>query len=124
MHQLREVHPSSLSESGIADMVRLGEAGEWALLHNMRLRYQHDAIYSNLGDILVSLNPYKPLNIYSDHDIALAKAAMRSGRARADLEPHVYTLSALMYSAMMRHGMPQSLVVSGESGAGKTKAVD
>ncbi|NWJ04938.1 MYO5B protein, partial [Crypturellus undulatus] len=67
------------------------------------------------GIILVAINPYKPLPIYEDEVIYAY-----SGRELGDMDPHIFALAEEAYKQMSRYGRNQSLVISGESGAGKT----
>mmetsp|Transcript_13168 Transcript_13168/g.23373 ORF Transcript_13168/g.23373 Transcript_13168/m.23373 type:complete len:1804 (+) Transcript_13168:226-5637(+) len=101
----------------IDDMVTLKNLDEASILHNLRLRYDQDAIYTNVGRILVSLNPFKMLPIYSPQvmDDYLDNGAR-------DMDPHVYGVADDAFRALLSSGVDQSCIVSGESGAGKTEA--
>jgi myosin heavy subunit len=101
----------------ISDMVGLKNLDEASILHNLRLRYDKDVIYTNVGRILVSLNPFKMLPIYSP---GVMDQYMESGSR--DLDPHVYGVADDAFRAMVATGKDQSCIVSGESGAGKTEA--
>lgn len=100
----------------IQDMVLLKQLDEPALLHNLRLRYEEDEIYTAIGSILVSVNPFKTLNIYTpeivDNYINDAK----------NLPPHIYLTADNAYNNLVQTKRSQSCIVSGESGAGKTEA--
>ncbi|NXN59432.1 MYO5B protein, partial [Rynchops niger] len=67
------------------------------------------------GIILVSINPYKPLPIYEEEVIYAY-----SGHEMGDMDPHIFALAEEAYKQMVRFGKNQSLIISGESGAGKT----
>ncbi|KFZ65258.1 Unconventional myosin-Vb, partial [Podiceps cristatus] len=67
------------------------------------------------GIILVAINPYKPLPIYEEEVIYAY-----SGREIGDMDPHIFALAEEAYKQMARFGKNQSLIISGESGAGKT----
>ncbi|NXI55164.1 MYO5B protein, partial [Chloroceryle aenea] len=67
------------------------------------------------GIILIAINPYKPLPIYEENVISTY-----SGHETGDLDPHIFALAEEAYRQMVRFGKNQSLIISGESGAGKT----
>uniref|UniRef100_A0A8C0FNV5 Myosin motor domain-containing protein n=1 Tax=Bubo bubo TaxID=30461 RepID=A0A8C0FNV5_BUBBB len=91
--------------SGADDLVALSYLHEPAVLHSLRRRFlEANAIYTYCGIILVAINPYKPLPIYEEEVIYAY-----SGREMGDMDPHIF-----------HHVGNQSLVISGESGAGKT----
>lgn len=96
---------------GIDDLANLSYLHEPAVLHNVRLRYDQQSIYTYSGIVLIAMNPFARLNIYST-DI------MReySGKKRGELEPHLFAVAEEAYSAMIRENKNQSIIVSGESG--------
>uniref|UniRef100_A0A8B9BG96 Unconventional myosin-Vb n=1 Tax=Anser brachyrhynchus TaxID=132585 RepID=A0A8B9BG96_9AVES len=102
--------------SGKDDLVALSYLHEPAVLHSLRVRFlEANAIYTYCGIILVAINPYKPLPIYEEEVIYAY-----SGREMGDMDPHVFALAEEAYKQMVRFGKNQSLIISGESGAGKT----
>jgi myosin heavy subunit len=103
--------------SAAPDMVKLGDLHEAALLHNLRLRFSTDDIFTYIGPILVACNPYKPLQIFTREYTERYHAA---GPGEV-LPPHVYGLANNAYGSMLRDRADQSVVISGESGAGKTE---
>ena len=116
--KLLHMHASSLKP--VRDMVRLGDLNEAAILHNLRARYSTDLIYTFIGPILVSVNPYRRLPIYADSEI---QRYHRGAGAELELEPHIYGVTAQAYRGVLSGaGQNQSLVIGGESGAGKTEA--
>jgi myosin heavy subunit len=101
----------------VSNMVELKELNEASILQNLRLRFKGDEIYTVVGTILISVNPFKPLPIYTSEvlDMYKAKGARNCG-------PHVYGTADYAYKAMVSDQKNQSCIVSGESGAGKTEA--
>ncbi|XP_064898034.1 unconventional myosin-Vb-like [Columba livia] len=102
--------------SGADDLVALSHLHEPAVLHSLRRRFlEANTIYTYCGIILVAINPYKPLPIYEEEVIYAY-----SGREMGDMDPHIFALAEEAYKQMVRFGKNQSLIISGESGAGKT----
>lgn len=105
------------SANPIANMVELKELNEAAILHNLRMRFNTNEIYTNVGSILVSVNPFKLLPIYTP--AVLEKYKLTGYRGNP---PHVYGVADDAYRSMVSNQRNQSCIVSGESGAGKTEA--
>ncbi|CAN6868868.1 unnamed protein product [Brassica oleracea] len=103
--------------SGVADMTTLAYLHEPGVLQNLKSRYYIDDIYTYTGDILIAVNPFKQVeNLYNDHMIALYK-----GAPFGSLMPHPFAVADAAYRQMINEGVSQSILVSGESGAGKTE---
>lgn len=101
------------------DLVSLPDISLPAVLHNLRLRFASDAIYTAIGPVLISVNPHKRLG---DLDGFLRYLAALDDKEADELPPHIYRLARAAHSALVRTGASQSILVSGESGAGKTEA--
>lgn len=102
---------------GIDDLTLLSHLHEPAVLHNVKIRYNQQQIYTYSGIVLIALNPFQSLPIYTP-DIMRAY----SGKRRGELEPHLFAIAEEAYRNMLRENRNQSIIVSGESGAGKTQS--
>ncbi|XP_029684938.1 unconventional myosin-Ih [Takifugu rubripes] len=102
---------------GIQDFVLLDETTEVAFLGNLQKRFSKDLIYTYIGTLLVSVNPYKELDIYNKKDMELYK-----GVNFFELPPHIYALADNAYQTMLAEFNNHFILISGESGAGKTEA--
>ncbi|XP_077328704.1 unconventional myosin-Vc isoform X1 [Lithobates pipiens] len=101
---------------GENDLTALSYLHEPAVLHNLKVRFMESKlIYTYSGIILVAINPYKELRIYGD---AIIHAY--SGQNMGDMDPHIFAVAEEAYKQMARKNRNQSIIVSGESGAGKT----
>ncbi|XP_066530593.1 unconventional myosin-XV [Hoplias malabaricus] len=104
-------------EDGIEDMTQLEELHEAVVLLNLRKRFERELIYTYIGSILVAVNPYKMYNIYGT-DMVL----QHKGHALGENPPHLFAIANAAYTEMMDAKQNQCIVISGESGAGKTEA--
>ncbi|XP_044046114.1 unconventional myosin-XV isoform X3 [Siniperca chuatsi] len=102
---------------GMEDMTQLPELNETTVLMNLKKRYDQDLVYTYIGSILLSVNPYKLLNIYGT-DMVL----QYGGHGLSDNPPHLFAIANLSYTTMMDAKKDQCIVISGESGSGKTEA--
>uniref|UniRef100_A0AAZ3NV52 Myosin VAb n=1 Tax=Oncorhynchus tshawytscha TaxID=74940 RepID=A0AAZ3NV52_ONCTS len=101
---------------GENDLTALSYLHEPAVLHNLKVRFvESKIIYTYCGIVLVAINPYESIPIY-DHDIINAY----SGQNMGDMDPHIFAVAEEAYKQMARDQRNQSIIVSGESGAGKT----
>ncbi|KAH7544217.1 hypothetical protein JRO89_XS15G0130300 [Xanthoceras sorbifolium] len=99
---------------GVDDLIQLSYLNEPSVIHNLRYRYSRDTIYSKAGPVLVAVNPFKDVQIYGNKFVtAYSQKLMDS--------PHVYAIADTAYKEMMGDGVNQSIIISGESGAGKTE---
>ncbi|KAL6073936.1 Myosin-2 heavy chain, non muscle [Balamuthia mandrillaris] len=101
---------------GVEDMAELGYLNEPAVLYNLKKRYDADLFHTYSGLFLVVINPYKRLPVYTKEIVDLY-----SGRPRDKVAPHIFALSDGAYRAMLQTSTNQSMLITGESGAGKTE---
>ena len=109
------MHPTSVQ--GVEDMISLGDLHEAGILRNLLIRYNENLIYTYTGSILVAVNPYQILPIYTAEQIKLYKE-----KKIGELPPHIFAIGDNCYSLMKRQRQNQCVVISGESGAGKTES--
>ncbi|KAG4197582.1 hypothetical protein ERO13_A05G032500v2 [Gossypium hirsutum] len=102
---------------GVDDMTKLSYLHEPGVLHNLAMRYELNEIYTYTGNILIAINPFQRLpHLYDTHMMEQYK-----GAGFGELSPHVFAVADVAYKAMMNEGKSNSILVSGESGAGKTE---
>ncbi|XP_047224979.1 myosin-7B-like [Girardinichthys multiradiatus] len=99
----------------IEDMAMLTHLNEASVLFNLRRRYSMWMIYTYSGLFCVAVNPYKWLPVYSAPVVTAYK-----GRRRADMPPHIYAIADNAYTDLLKNRENQSMLITGESGAGKT----
>ncbi|KAM6983875.1 unconventional myosin-Ic-like isoform 1-T2 [Tautogolabrus adspersus] len=103
---------------GVQDFVLLENYNsEAAFIENLRRRFRENLIFTYIGSVLVSVNPYKELEIFSKPQMERYR-----GVSFYEISPHIYALSDNTYRAMRTERKDQCILISGESGAGKTEA--
>ncbi|KAJ0408123.1 hypothetical protein P43SY_002093 [Pythium insidiosum] len=102
---------------GVDDLVLLPSVSEGAVLENLKIRHAADVIYAYIGHVLVVVNPYKWMDIYGED---MMRAYQH--KARIDVPPHVFATAEETYRTMLSEEDHQCVIISGESGAGKTEA--
>nr|XP_042139289.1 unconventional myosin-XV [Peromyscus maniculatus bairdii] len=121
MHSIRNL-PSVRSreqhrEDGVEDMTQLQDLQETTVLSNLKTRFERNLIYTYIGSILVSVNPYQMFSIYGPEQVQ-----QYSGRALGENPPHLFAIANLAYAKMLDAKQNQCVIISGESGSGKTEA--
>lgn len=101
---------------GLNDLTSMSYLHEPAVLYNLRVRFcERQTIYTYCGIILVAINPYADLPLYGPNIIQMYR-----GRVMGELEPHIFAVAEEAYTKLEREKCDLSIIVSGESGAGKT----
>uniref|UniRef100_A0A7N6BRK6 Myosin IG n=1 Tax=Anabas testudineus TaxID=64144 RepID=A0A7N6BRK6_ANATE len=104
-------------EFGKSDFVLLDEVTMEQFMENLKLRFDKGRIYTYIGEVVVSVNPYRQMDIYGKETIEAYR-----GRELYENPPHLFAVSDAAYKAMKRRAKDTCIVISGESGAGKTEA--
>ncbi|CAG5870200.1 unnamed protein product [Menidia menidia] len=112
---IKPMHPTSIH--GVEDMIRLGDLNEAGILRNLFIRYNEHVIYTYTGSILISVNPYQLLPIYTPDQIRLY-----TNKKIGEMPPHIFAIADNCYFNMQRNNKDQCCIISGESGAGKTES--
>ncbi|RDX83086.1 Myosin-11, partial [Mucuna pruriens] len=117
--KLSKIYPKDMEAppGGVDDMTKLSYLHEPGVLQNLKIRYELNEIYTYTGNILIAINPFQRLpHIYDLHMMQQYK-----GAPFGELSPHVFAVADVAYRAMINEGKSNSILVSGESGAGKTE---
>ncbi|CEG65609.1 Putative Myosin-1 [Rhizopus microsporus] len=102
---------------GVSDMTLLTKITNEAINENLQKRWQNAEIYTYIGHVLISVNPFRDLGIYTDDVLNSYK-----GKNLLEMPPHVFAIAESAYHHMNSYKENQCIIISGESGAGKTEA--
>ncbi|XP_072561094.1 myosin-9-like isoform X2 [Paramormyrops kingsleyae] len=111
---IQKMNPPKFSK--VEDMAELTCLNEASVLHNLKERYYSGLIYTYSGLFCVVINPYRNLPIYSEEIVEMYR-----GKKRHEMPPHIYAITDTAYRSMMQDREDQSILCTGESGAGKTE---
>ncbi|XP_034947014.1 myosin heavy chain, muscle isoform X18 [Chelonus insularis] len=112
--QLQQVNPPKYEKA--EDMSNLTYLNDASVLHNLKQRYYHKLIYTYSGLFCVAINPYKRYPVYTQRCAKLYR-----GKRRSEVPPHIFAISDGAYVNMLTNSENQSMLITGESGAGKTE---
>jgi len=116
-----QVYDKVLSLAGLKrlpdNLIHTDDMSEQTIIYFINQKYNSDLIYTSIGDILVAVNPYRLLPLYTP--LVMHKYMMDD--MEMNLRPHPYAVARRSYDRMLDHNRPQSILISGESGAGKTE---
>uniref|UniRef100_A0A7N8YD60 Myosin X n=1 Tax=Mastacembelus armatus TaxID=205130 RepID=A0A7N8YD60_9TELE len=114
--KVQPMHHSSVR--GVEDMATLEDLHDGAILHNLFLRYQQRHIYTYIGSILAAVNPYQPFpGLYDQQAVDLY-----SRHHLGEISPHIFAVANECYRSLWKRLQNQCVLISGESGAGKTES--
>ncbi|XP_031778804.1 myosin heavy chain, muscle isoform X16 [Nasonia vitripennis] len=111
---LQQVNPPKYEKA--EDMSNLTYLNDASVLHNLKQRYYHKLIYTYSGLFCVAINPYKRYPVYTQRCAKLYR-----GKRRSEVPPHIFAISDGAYVNMLTNSENQSMLITGESGAGKTE---
>ncbi|XP_063161984.1 myosin-IIIb [Candoia aspera] len=118
MHARRPYHVDASDKySPDDDLVNLEILDEDTIIYQLKNRYADLQIYTYVGDILIALNPFQNLSIYSPQFSKLYHGVKRSSNP-----PHIFATADAAYQGMITFNKDQCIIISGESGAGKTES--
>ncbi|XP_026828615.1 myosin heavy chain, muscle isoform X19 [Ooceraea biroi] len=112
--QLQQVNPPKYEKA--EDMSNLTYLNDASVLHNLKQRYYAKLIYTYSGLFCVAINPYKRFPVYTHRCAKLYR-----GKRRSEVPPHIFAISDGAYVNMLTNNENQSMLITGESGAGKTE---
>ncbi|XP_049400671.1 myosin-2-like isoform X2 [Solanum stenotomum] len=112
VEELLPANPDILQ--GVDDLIQLCYLNEPSVLHNLQYRYAQDRIYTKVGPVLIAVNPFKEIQLYGSKLVTAYKKKLLDS-------PHIYSIAETAYSQMMEDEVNQSIIISGESGSGKTE---
>ncbi|XP_018304521.1 myosin heavy chain, muscle isoform X7 [Mycetomoellerius zeteki] len=112
--QLQQVNPPKYEKC--EDMSNLTYLNDASVLHNLKQRYYAKLIYTYSGLFCVAINPYKRFPVYTSRCAKLYR-----GKRRSEVPPHIFAISDGAYVNMLTNNENQSMLITGESGAGKTE---
>ncbi|KAH9423690.1 hypothetical protein DERP_005271 [Dermatophagoides pteronyssinus] len=125
---LPNINNQNNGEDGIDDMINLNDLHESALFWNLKKRYERNKIYTFIGDILISLNPYKMFEIYGLNIVKKYQNYnnnyqffYQQQQQRLSQPPHLFKIGDLAYQKLLKDNQSQSILICGESGSGKTE---
>ncbi|KIY50413.1 myosin-1 [Fistulina hepatica ATCC 64428] len=102
---------------GVSDMTLLTTISNESVNENLKKRWTNGEIYTYIGAVLISVNPFRDLGIYGDDTLQKYR-----GKNRLEVPPHVFGIAESAYYNMKAYNENQCVIISGESGAGKTEA--
>eukprot|EP01100_Stratorugosa_tubuloviscum_P006890 TRINITY_DN291_c0_g3_i1.p1 TRINITY_DN291_c0_g3~~TRINITY_DN291_c0_g3_i1.p1 ORF type:complete len:1408 (+),score=723.87 TRINITY_DN291_c0_g3_i1:55-4278(+) len=111
-----EIDKAVMPIIGHEDMTKMDDMNEETLLQNVKIRYETDLIYTFTSAILIAVNPFKFLPVYSQ-----AWVKKYVNKRLGLLSPHIFSIAEAAYSTMSDKQLNVSILISGESGSGKTE---
>ncbi|XP_069984382.1 myosin-IIIb isoform X7 [Penaeus vannamei] len=101
------------------DLASLEKLSEDIIVDHLGRRYDTNQIYTYMGDILIAVNPFKEIGVYGEKE-----SRMHRGMGKSENPPHIFAMADNSYHTMLHQKQQQCIVISGESGAGKTESAN
>jgi myosin V len=119
---IRDVLPANppLLEQ-VPDLTTLSFLNEPSILHTLHQRYNGDSIYTHAGPVLIAVNPFKRVDLYTPEHVQGYVNRPAAGTTSSGYEPHIFLTADKAYKQMLANNTSQSILITGESGAGKTE---
>jgi len=115
--EVKEIQTRNDNEIDNCDnLINLPHLNEASVLNGLSLRYNEDNIYTKTGEIIIAVNPYKETDLYSENNMKMYR------ERKENLAPHIYETAIKAYDSIKNNNRNQSILISGESGAGKTQS--
>ncbi|EJW77006.1 hypothetical protein WUBG_12084, partial [Wuchereria bancrofti] len=105
----------NIQHVGVDDMVLLNKLNEQSIVDNLRKRFMANSIFTYIGPVLIAVNPFKDMPYFTNKEMELYQ-----GAAQYENPPHIYAVADNMFRNMIIDNESQCVIISGESGAGKT----
>ena len=114
---------NKISAEGFEDMVNMENLNEAELLYNVQKRFEAKAIFTYVGPTLLAINPYMKIpDLFSEDVLASYQKKVTIAQfSLKDSKPHIYGIAAQSFRQLLENNKKQAIVISGESGAGKTE---
>lgn len=113
--KLKSDRKSKPQKMYVDDLAALEVLSEDTIVEQLKQRYESNQIYTNIGDILIAVNPFENLGLYTQ-----SHQRKYSGKSRSDNPPHIFAVADICHQNLIHQKQNQAIVISGESGAGKT----
>ena len=110
-----QIDSPELIDSQMDDLVQMDQVNHPAIIDTLRRRYRSDKIYTGIADILVAMNPFKWLPVYTAQHVA------EYAKGDPESAPHPFKTTMAAYNGLRESRCAQAILISGESGAGKTE---
>lgn len=107
----------------VPDLTSLSFLNDPSILHTLHQRYERDVIYTHAGPVLIAVNPFKQVDLYSPSHVQVYvdRPAGGTKAASEDYAPHIFLTADKAFKQMVHNKVSQSILITGESGAGKTE---
>lgn len=117
--KIKSNHKAKPEKMYVDDLAALEVLSEDTIVEQLKQRYESSQIYTNIGDILIAINPFEHLGLYS-----LSHQKKYNGKCHSDNPPHIFAIADSSHQNLIHQRQNQAIVISGESGSGKTESAN